>query len=117
MASTKNHEFLKKLGADVTVNYRDEGWVDQVKDITGSELQYALDCIAYGESAKNTAKALMSKDGARLISLSFVDKSSVHAANSHVKVEAMIALTVFGRALPEAFGAFDNTGGETPEDQ
>lgn len=117
VASTKNHDFLKKLGADVTVDYRDENWVDQVRENTGGELPYALDCIADGESAKNTARALMTKDGARLISLSFVDKSSVHAVNPHAKVEAMIALTVFGRALPEAFGAFDNAGGETLEDQ
>jgi NADPH:quinone reductase-like Zn-dependent oxidoreductase len=117
VASTRNHDLLRRLGADFTLDYHDENWVDRVKEITGDKLQYALDNIADGNSTEKIANALMRKDGAQLIALSPVDKASIRAVNPHVKAESMMAFTVFGRALGEDYAMFDNAGDATPNEK
>ncbi|EWG51941.1 hypothetical protein FVEG_10785 [Fusarium verticillioides 7600] len=114
VASSKNHDLLKRLGAEVTVDYHDEDWVGRVKEVTWGKLKYALDNIADGGSAEKVAHCLAHSAGSRLISLSPLDKESLRAVNSYVKAESMLAFTVFGRALGEEYTVFDNTGPETP---
>ncbi|KAF5228525.1 hypothetical protein FAUST_11022 [Fusarium austroamericanum] len=117
IASTNNHGLLKRLGADITLDYHDEDWVDRVRDITGGTLQYALDIIADGISSEKIANTLMRGDGACLIALSPVNKSSIEDINPHVKAESLMAFTVFGRALSSDYAMFDNAGAATPDDK
>jgi NADPH:quinone reductase-like Zn-dependent oxidoreductase len=117
VASSKNHDLLKRLGANVTVDYHDDDWVDQVRHITHGKLKNALDTIANGDSSEKIVNAMARSEGAKLIALSPVDKDSLHAINPYVKAASMIAFTVFGRALGEEYAIFDNAGPATPNDK
>ncbi|KAF5979507.1 hypothetical protein FBULB1_5713 [Fusarium bulbicola] len=117
VASSKNHDLLKRLGAEVTVDYHDEDWVERVKEATGGRLRYALDNIADGGSPEKVACCLAYSAGSHLIALSPLNKESLHAVNPYVKAESMLAFTVFGRALGEEYTMFDNTGPETPDEK
>ncbi|KAF5589713.1 toxD [Fusarium pseudocircinatum] len=117
VASSKNHELLKRLGAEVTVDYHDEDWVDRVIEVTGGKLRYALDNIADGGSLEKVARCLAHGAGSQLIALSLLHKESLRAVNPDVKAESMLAFTVFGRALGEEYTVFDNTGPETPDEK
>ncbi|KLO97082.1 toxD protein [Fusarium fujikuroi] len=117
VASSKNHDLLKRLGAEVTVDYHDEDWVERVKETTGGELRYALDNIADGGSPDKVARCLAHSTGSQLIALSPLDKESIRTVNPYVKAESMLAFTVFGRALGEEYTVFDNTGPETPDEK
>ncbi|KAI1016415.1 hypothetical protein LB503_010361 [Fusarium chuoi] len=117
VASSKNHNLLKRLGAEVTVDYHDEDWAERVKEITGGKLRYALDNIADGGSPDQAARCLARSAGSRLIALSPLDKEFIRTVNPYVKAESMLAFTVFGRALGEEYTVFDNTGPETPDEK
>jgi NADPH:quinone reductase-like Zn-dependent oxidoreductase len=117
VASSKNHDLLKRLGANVTVDYHDDDWVDQVRHITHGKLKNALDTIANGDSSEKIVNAMARSEGAKLIALSPVNKDSLHAINPYVKAASMIAFTVFGRALGEEYAMFDNAGPATPNDK
>ncbi|KAM0266805.1 hypothetical protein ACHAPA_006582 [Fusarium lateritium] len=117
VASSKNHDLLKRLGATFTIDYRNDDWADQVKQITGGKLKYALDNIADGGSSQKIVSAMAHSDGTKLIALSPVNKDSLHAINPYVKAESMIAFTVFGRALGEEYTMFDNAGPATPNEK
>ncbi|KAF4416365.1 toxD [Fusarium acutatum] len=117
VASSKNHDLLKRLGAEVTVDYHDEDWIERVKEVTGGKLRYALDNIAAGGSPEKVARCLAHSADSQLIALSPLNKESLRALNPYVKAESMLAFTVFGRALGEEYTVFDNTGPETPNEK
>jgi NADPH:quinone reductase-like Zn-dependent oxidoreductase len=117
VASSKNHDLLKRLGAEVTLDYHDEDWVERVKDVTEGKLRYALDNIADAGSPEKVANCLTHSEGSQLIALSPLDKESIHNVNPCVKAESMLAFTVFGKALGEEYTVFDNTGPETPDEK
>ncbi|KAF9771370.1 hypothetical protein IL306_010997 [Fusarium sp. DS 682] len=117
VASSKNHDLLKRLGAEVTLDYHDEDWAERVKEITGGKLRYALDTIADRGSSAKVAGCLAQSEGSHLIGLSPLDKETIHAVKPYAKAESMLAFTVFGRALGEEYTVFDNTGPETPHEK
>ncbi|KAF5670001.1 ToxD-like protein [Fusarium heterosporum] len=117
VASVKNHDLLKSLGAEVTVDYHDNDWVDQVKEITKGQLRYALDTIAEEGSSEKVVATLACSDGAKLMALSPVDKDSLYAINPCVKAESMMAFTVFGKALGDEYAMFDHAGPPTPNEK
>lgn len=41
-ASSKNHDYMKKLGADATVDYHDNSWQDQVRDFVPGGVDAAI---------------------------------------------------------------------------
>ncbi|KAF4964760.1 hypothetical protein FSARC_7359 [Fusarium sarcochroum] len=115
ISSAKNHNLLKRLGADATLDYHDDDWVDRVKELTQDKLRYALDVIAEADSSETVACALIRRNGAHLVALAPVDKEALRAINSYIKAESIIAFTVFGKPL--AYTVFDNAGDATPEDK
>ncbi|TPX18360.1 uncharacterized protein E0L32_011735 [Thyridium curvatum] len=114
VASAKNHGLLKELGADITVDYRDEDWVARVKEATQGGLRYAFDCIGQGGSAESIAEILSPSDGAHLVALNPLDKDAICAINPHIKAESIFAGACFGEPI-DFIKAFDNIGGPTPE--
>ncbi|KAM5349756.1 hypothetical protein ACJ41O_006261 [Fusarium nematophilum] len=115
VASSKHHALLKRLGADITVDYRDEAWVARVKEASLSRLRYGLDIIAKGGSSEKIAETLSHTEGDHLVTLSPVNKDSLSAINPHIKSESIMAFTVFGRPLE--YHMFDNVGGSTLGDR
>ncbi|KAI1066840.1 hypothetical protein LB506_012101 [Fusarium annulatum] len=60
-ASLSKHEMLRNepYSYDVLVDYRDEEWVQKVKDATnGNGVDLALDCISEGQTVYNTHETL-----------------------------------------------------------
>lgn len=110
VASSKNHTFLRHLGADVTVDYHHD-WVTEVKDITQRSLKYAFDCIAEGGTSEKIANILSCTESDHLVALSPLDKDAIRKINPPVKAASIMAFTVFGRPLD--YPMFDNVGGPT----
>lgn len=106
VASRRNHNLLKHLGADVTIDYRDEDWIAQVREATGGKLQYAVDCIAEGGSPETVVKTLSQSEGDLYVGISPLNKDAIREANPHVSAKSMIAFTVFGSTL--GLNVFDN---------
>jgi NADPH:quinone reductase-like Zn-dependent oxidoreductase len=60
-AGSSKHQMLRDepYNYDVVVDYRDEDWVQKVKDATnGSGVDLALDCISEGQTVYNTHETL-----------------------------------------------------------
>lgn len=116
--SERNHDFLRGLGADETLDYNDINWPEQARHLTQDGLEYALDCISENGSPKAIAKAMSPLTNSRVMALLPVGdlRESEEFDNQRVKLESTLAYSVFGRPL---FGrdAFDNVGGETPQDK
>ncbi|KAK8013912.1 hypothetical protein PG990_007208 [Apiospora arundinis] len=115
-ASKRNHELLKQLGADATVDYNDADWVDQVKKVTHDGLEYAFDCISEKETTPVVAQCLSPTKGGHIMCILPRKTAELpEELQSKVRVESTIAYSVFGRPLK--YGDFDNYGGETPADK
>ncbi|KAF3767331.1 GroES-like protein [Cryphonectria parasitica EP155] len=114
--SKRNHELLKSLGADETVDYNDKDWPEQVHKITHDGLEHAFDCIAEKGTYEGCAAAMSSTKGGHVVGLLPPGKSRDEVAKIHskVKLESTIVYTVFARALNYPM---DNCGGETPQDK
>ncbi|CAJ2510832.1 Uu.00g064570.m01.CDS01 [Anthostomella pinea] len=114
--SKANHELLKSLGADATVDYKDADWPSQVRKLSHDGLEHAFDCIAEKGTIEAMARAMSPTKGGHVVTLLPVggdvrDKIE----NKKVRLESTIAYTVFGRPLDYPF---DNCGnGPTPEDK
>ncbi len=66
VASKKNHSYMKSLGADHTIDYKNEDIGEAVKKIAPKGVDLIFDCTK-GESLKQSLKAL--KDSGKLVSI------------------------------------------------
>ncbi|POS76444.1 zinc-binding dehydrogenase [Diaporthe helianthi] len=109
--SKKNHDLLKSLGADATVDYSDADWPEQVRGVTHDKLQHAVDCIAEKGTQEAIAKAMDPVKGGHIVGL--LPHKLDHPK---VRYESTVVYTVFEREMQ--FGPFENCGnGPTPEDK
>ncbi|KZP08856.1 GroES-like protein [Athelia psychrophila] len=114
IASARNHEFLKSIGANVTIDYKDEDVVKQIRDsLDGLPLKRALDTVCEKGSTRNVIDAIDPEGGYLTITLPVDDATS--ARRAEVKVEFVLAYTlatrtpiVFGKAVPVPFIPEDN---------
>ncbi|KAK1975766.1 zinc-binding dehydrogenase [Colletotrichum cereale] len=111
--SKKNHALLKTLGADVTIDYRDADWIDQVKAAAGGDLRHVFDTISEVETTEAVVQAVSPRGGHVVCILP--RKADEVGTPEGVRVESTLAYTVFGRAVK--YGAFDNIDGPKPEDK
>lgn len=65
-ASQRNHEFLKSLGADVTIDYSEGDWVAAVREVAPDGVDAVLDCVG-AETFHRSFEAV--KDGGRVVSI------------------------------------------------
>lgn len=116
--SKRNHDLLRKLGADATVDYNDADWPEQVRKATGDGLEHALDCIAEKGTYEAIAKALSPVKGGHVVGLlpPLQAREAVREINGNARAESTIVYTVFER--PWKNPVFDNCGDhETPDDK
>jgi len=76
-ASPKKWEYLRSLGADYTVDYKDPEVIDKLKEATTNSLQYGLDCVTNRESYRKAAMVFR-PDGGKLITTLFDLESTSH---------------------------------------
>lgn len=96
--SPRNFELVKEHGADAVVDYRDaKAATDEIKVITGSELNLALDCISAGESAIITLESLVGKGERKVVTVDQLsDAEQQLAAEREIKCDRVMAWTLFG---------------------
>ncbi|KAK2042643.1 zinc-binding dehydrogenase [Colletotrichum somersetense] len=111
-ASKKNHGLIKRLGADVTIDYRDANWVELLRAAAGNNLRHAFDTISEVETTRAVARAV--SPGGHVMCI-LPRKADEVGAPEGVRVESTLAYTVFGRHVK--LGAYDNTDGPKPEDK
>lgn len=66
VASSKNHEYMKSLGADHTIDYNDQDVGEAVKQIFPEGVDLIFDCTS-GETLKQSLKSL--KKSGKLVSI------------------------------------------------
>ncbi|KXJ87935.1 zinc-binding dehydrogenase [Microdochium bolleyi] len=115
--SARNHDLLRSLGADETVDYNDADWVEKVRSLTNDDLRYALDTISEGGSIESVASAISTAHGGHVMCLlPWRGAKLPEDVAARVKVESTIAYTVFEKPL-KGMEAFDYNGGVTTEDR
>ncbi|TFK91794.1 GroES-like protein [Polyporus arcularius HHB13444] len=96
-ASPRNHELLKSLGADVTVDYHDPDVVSKIKEVTGDSLKYATDMIGEVETHRIAIEAIGSTGG-KLVGLN-VALQKTEFGRKDVTITEILLYSVFGRAF------------------
>jgi NADPH:quinone reductase-like Zn-dependent oxidoreductase len=116
-ASPRNHEDLRRLGADEVLDYHDEAWPEAVYELTGGTLRHALDCVSEHGSTGKAARSMAREGGdiCRLLPIGRDVRDELAAANPAVRAQSTVVYTVFGRAF--TYRGFDNCGAETPADK
>jgi len=106
--SEKNFDAVKKLGADLVFDYKDDKCGEKIRDATHDELFYAFDCVSEGTSMEICAQSLSSRPNvARYGALLPVD-----FPRSDVKTSFTLGYTVNG----EEFTFFGNHFPAKPQD-
>lgn len=113
-ASARNHELLKRLGADATVDYNDSDWVGKARDLGQGKLKHAFDVISETTTTPSVAQALA--PGGHVMCV-LPRKQAEIDASLDVKVESTLVYSVFERPLPHSVTVFENTGEATPKDK
>jgi NADPH:quinone reductase-like Zn-dependent oxidoreductase len=122
VASPKNFEFLKSLGADHVFNYKDADVVDQIKAAANGDIRYALDTVASDDSFKATYAATYDSPEVTIDSLLFKGKEDVTDDGREGKVDfayttlayvvdGNVPLNFFGKVLditPESNASYES---------
>ncbi|KAG7663470.1 uncharacterized protein J8A68_003017 [[Candida] subhashii] len=76
-ASSKNFKYLKSLGADYVIDYKDPGIVEKIKQIGNGRIKYALDTIAEKETFQQVYDATEGTPEVYLDNLLGLDGNSI----------------------------------------
>ncbi|KAK7047581.1 hypothetical protein VNI00_006349 [Paramarasmius palmivorus] len=90
-ASTKNHDLLRTLGADIIFDYKDSDVVEKIKQAQ-SNLMYAVDCVSTDDSARQTSLCLSSGGHVSLVLMPKVERQDI-------KSDATFVYTLLGKAI------------------
>lgn len=103
-ASPANHDALKKAGADVTIDYKQADWIEQVSQ--NGPIDYGLDCISENGITSKVIEALdkSGANSAKLITLLPVSEED-SKLSPKVNVTFTLAYTVLGGHVAFAKGA------------
>ncbi|KAI0089332.1 GroES-like protein [Irpex rosettiformis] len=95
VASPKNWDLLKSLGADAVFDYKDPEAVNKIKQLTNDSLHAALDTIAISESQVFTVKALGPGAGKVIVILPV--QSAAETLRSDITMKFVLIYTALGR--------------------
>ncbi|KAI8264477.1 Protein TOXD [Colletotrichum sp. SAR11_239] len=98
-ASAHNFDYLKKLGADVILDYHSDTVVEDIKKHAGAgQLKNVLDCISTEATAKICVNAF-GEAGGVYSALRFVPEELVSAINDKVTLKLKLAYSAIGEAF------------------
>lgn len=83
-ASPKNHEFLKSIGADHTINYRDE---DAITQLNKFDFSYAFDIVASKETFQQVIDATKNSKHVKVDNLLFLGEKDVSIGDRSGELE------------------------------
>ncbi|UJR16841.1 hypothetical protein I4U23_003740 [Adineta vaga] len=108
-ASPVRHNYLKGLGADVCLDYKDSNAVSQIKELANNELAYAIDCISEKETIKQVCATLTGKNPQVVTILPRISNE----IPSYIKEHSVLMYTIFGHEIH----AFRKVYEARPEDK
>jgi len=95
VASPRNHEFLRNLGADAVFDYRAPDMLQKVKDAAGNKISHVLDTVSGSDTQPTSVKVLAEdKPGKLVIVLPHVD--GVQDIRKDVQVTMVNIFTSYG---------------------
>ncbi|KAJ8090398.1 hypothetical protein PM082_018994 [Marasmius tenuissimus] len=92
-ASPKNHNLLKRLGADILLDYKDPEVVDKIKNATANKLFHAVDCVGSQDSGRQTS-ACFGEDGGHIVAV-----LPITSERSDVKTDLPFVYTLLGKPI------------------
>lgn len=95
-ANPKHEAYLKKLGADVVIDYKDADVVASIKKATGDDVKYALDTVSEKETY-NLANEALREGEAHLDNLLFLRSELLDRVRPNVTLTGTLAYLVVGR--------------------
>jgi len=109
VASPKNHELCKSLGADAVFDYKDPEVVAKIKEKTGNSLHHAFDTISQVQTQSLTIRCIALGPG-KIIVIQPVQEEA-QKLRPDVKIQHTLIYTSLGRAF-DLMGHYP----ATPED-
>ncbi|EOA86439.1 hypothetical protein ACJQWK_05874 [Exserohilum turcicum] len=100
--SPQNFSLVKSYGAAYVFDYADEATQNEIKQLTGGRLAYALDCVTDSSSAAYCAST-MARTGGRYITLELCSEDLKPKRRS-IKQDWIFALDIFGEPIPLSRG-------------
>ncbi|KAH9844379.1 GroES-like protein [Rhodofomes roseus] len=97
VASPRNHEVLKSLGADAVFDYNDPDVIAKIKETTGDSLHVAFDTISVHDSQVLTVKTFAPGPG-KLIVIQQPEEDA-KKLNSKVTIQHTLIYTALGKEL------------------
>lgn len=95
-ASQENHGYVKKLGADVAIDYRRDHFVDKIKSLEPQGIDIVLDCV--GKKALEES-FLVLKPGGRIVSI--VEQIDQALATKHNVMGGFVFVKPDGKQLAQ----------------
>ncbi|KAI6785514.1 uncharacterized protein J7T54_007157 [Emericellopsis cladophorae] len=96
-ASAKNHEYVKRLGADHTLDYKSSSVVDDIaKLLQGKKLAGVLDAIGAPDAISTAARAVEHADGKRHI---VCVRAPPENLPESVKAQPILSLSIYKNSL------------------
>ncbi|PNS19186.1 NADP-dependent alcohol dehydrogenase 7 [Sphaceloma murrayae] len=109
--SRKNFDLVKSFGASHVFDYADDKTAESIRKLTGSKLEYALDCITDKQSVE-CCYGTIARTGGRYTTLELCP-ASMRPVRRAVKHDWIFALDIFGEPIPLSKGYERDASPET----
>ncbi len=104
--SSKNFDYVKRLGADAVFDYNSPNCLEQIKRYSNDELDQVLDCVSVEDSAK-IAVASLKPSGGIYATLQPIPDALVQSINKNAINKLTVAYTAIGEAFANGPAKFD----------
>lgn len=95
-ASTANHSLLRKLGADIVLDYSGLDTVEQIRTAAQCQLRHAIDCVCDLDSATRVSDCFGSEGGIVATLLMYQGEQ----LRANVDARPSLCFTLLGRVCP-----------------
>ncbi|KAF9650154.1 GroES-like protein [Thelephora ganbajun] len=95
VASPRNHDFLKALGADAVFDYKDPDVVQKVKDVAGNKISHVLDAISGNDTQFTSLKVLAEDKPGKLVTV-LPHAEGIQDVRKDVQITMITIFTSYG---------------------
>jgi len=95
VASPRNHEFLRGLGADAVYDYKDPNVIKKVKDRTGNKISHVLDTVA-GSNTQLASVKILAEDKPGKVLIVLPHAEGIQDVRKDVQITMINMFTTYG---------------------
>jgi len=106
VASPRNHEFLKTLGADEVFDYKDPDMIQKVKNVAGNNITHVFDAISTSDTQFTAVKVLAEDKPGKVVLVS-PHAEGVNDIRKEVQITMVNAFSAYASNL-KPFGVVDD---------